>query len=189
MSKKAQYHTANFIISRFLLSKYSRKKKYKLNIAKRGFIRYIADCIDLTFKKHKKFQAKLSQKQIATQNCVSLKTIWRLSKELVKARILKHDDKNQIYSLGRVLIAYVKMTQGKEVRQNDVGLRYTSKRRISNSSNITNTKKLPSARKDEKKSATADVEKQSNSFGVIPETKEESQRRYEARTAYLKTKH
>ena len=139
-SKEKKEHTANFIVSRFFLSKYSRKKKYKLNLAKRGMIRYIADCIDLTFKKHKKFHAKLSQKQIATQNGVSLKTIWNLTKDLVSVNILKYDEKNQIYSFGRVLLAYVKITYPIEVRKNYVGLRSTSFLRTSNSSNITNNK-------------------------------------------------
>lgn len=137
--KEKREHTANYIISRFLMSKYSRKKKYKLNLAKRGFMRYVADCIDLTFKKHKRFQAKVTQKQIATQNCGGLKTVWRLSKSLIDKKIFKFDEKKQIYSFGIALLAYVKMTHPKEVRQNDVGLRSTSKRRTSNSSNSSNT--------------------------------------------------
>jgi len=137
--KEKKDHTANFIVSRFLMSKYSRKEKYDLNLAKRGLLRYIGDCIDLTYKKHKRFQAKISQSQIATQNGVERKTINRLSKQLVKKKLLKFDDKRQIYSFGLVLIAYTKLVHPKEVSHFGIGLRSESFCPTSNSSNSSNT--------------------------------------------------
>lgn len=185
MGKKKIEHTANFIISNFLLSKRRTKKVYKkLNASVMGAARYICDSIDLNFSKRKSLTTIIYQSQLAKFLCCTLKTVRAIIKKLIHFKIFNYDEKLHKFSLGALLRAWVKFTPAIEVGKNYPSDRSGYFLPLSKSSNITNKK--PSPNENQKLSPLADVSKQSTSYGVIIETPEESARKFEEQMKYLK---
>jgi 3-polyprenyl-4-hydroxybenzoate decarboxylase len=144
-------HTANFLVSNFLIHKICLKPIYGLKTIHIAILRYIADSIDVTYKKTKKFQTKLYQSQIAKFTFLTRRTINKEIQFLIKKRFIKVVDKN-IYLIGKVLYAWERRSHPQEVRTTITKLRSEKYVHTSNSSNFTN------------KHGFASVEKQSTSF-------------------------
>ena len=131
-------HTAAFLAKSFLMSSRCRKKIYKLNLGSIAILRYICDSIDLNYSARKKFHTRLYQGQIAKQNFCTIKTARGHIKSLIKARLLDFDEKNNTFTVGKVLSAWVKITYGIEVGKYYLPHRSRYFLPTSDSSDITN---------------------------------------------------
>ena len=95
-------HTANYLVSKFLNSKRSLKKIYRLRNSHITILRYICDSIDMNFSKTKRHSTKIYQSQIATYSRNSERTVRQALKHLIKKRLIKTTGKST-YSIGKVL--------------------------------------------------------------------------------------
>lgn len=136
--KEKKLHTANYIISRFLNSKRSLKKVYRLDIIDIALLRYIYDSIDLNYSKQKVFHTKIYQSQIARFCHCSLNTVKRRLKTLRQRRLIKYDSKRCLITIGQVLTAWLSQSYPKEVALTELSTRSSSPGPIANSSNFTN---------------------------------------------------
>ena len=116
MANKKKNHTANHIISTFLMSNRSLKKIYKLNATRIALIRYICDSIDMNFNKRKSLSTKLYQTQIAKHCHLERRTAGDHLKIIIKKRFLNWNENTHIYTLGKVL-----STWGDSPHQIEVG--------------------------------------------------------------------
>ena len=133
------HHSANFLVSSFLLSQRSLKKIYNLNPTAIAILRYICDSIDLTYKKTKSFQTKLSQSQISEYCHCSLRTISTHIKLLTRKRFLIFNEETLVYKVGCTLFAYANSAYPLDIRKSCVPPRYTQNLRTSNVSNFSNS--------------------------------------------------
>ena len=159
-------HTANFLISYFLLSKRSLKKIYGLRNSHISILRYICDSIDMNYAKRKQFSAKLYQTQIAKYSRNSERTVRDALKHLVKKRLIAYCGKSK-FTIGKILSIQAmvagRIDTGNHCRQD----RYRQPLPASNSSNLTNKSKEKnhkSYEQKDKQNAHASVENQSTSF-------------------------
>lgn len=100
-------HSARFLVSLFLMSKYSLK--YNLNSSHHSILRYLADLMDQNFKYFGIRHAKLSLSQVSLYSGCPLRTLKRSIVYLVSKRILKKEGKKgkmSIFITGNLLTAY-----------------------------------------------------------------------------------
>jgi len=152
-------HTANFLVSSFLISKRSLKKVYDFNLGNIAILRYLADSIDLNFKKRKCLKTKLHQSQIAKYCHCDPKTVRVHVEVLVRKKLIKYNPKLSTFTLGNVLKAWGKITATKDIGKISPLDRCRENLPTSYSSNISNKTAYQNNEKQ-----TADVATQSTSF-------------------------
>lgn len=148
-----QNHSANYIVSTFLLSKRSTKKIFRLNMARIGLLRYLCDSMDMAYKKIKKLATKLYQSQICRHCHIDRTNLTTHLKILIKKKFIKFDPITKIYSLGLILLTWGKSPHSQDMRRNTSQVRYEVNHHTSYSSNITNTPK-PNSSNQKPKSKT-----------------------------------
>ncbi len=107
MDSKESGHTARFLVSLFLISKYSLR--YVTSDSQCSILRYIADAMDEEFKISGHRKATLSLPQIVIYSRSSLATVKRCINHLVKFKILSKNGgkgKKPILWPGMLLRAY-----------------------------------------------------------------------------------
>jgi hypothetical protein len=100
-------HSARFLVSLFLMSKYSLK--YNLNSSHHSILRYLADCIDQNFKINQYRFIKISLTQIEKYTGCSLATVKRAIDYILSKRLLRKlgkQGKMPIFFIGKLLTAY-----------------------------------------------------------------------------------
>lgn len=179
-------HSANFLASSFLVSKRCLKPIYALTSYAALVLRYICDSMDLQFKKNKSHHTRLYHSQIAAHCFCSIDTVKRALALLIKKRLItKVKGKKCTFTLGQILIAWCCQHFSQDVVLIAPFARSSANSPISHSSNLSN--KRANAPEDQKHTLRPDVTKQSNSAGLVPETPEEANRKFQENMAYLKT--
>ena len=181
-------HTANYLSSRFLCSKISIEKKYAITCTNYAIIRYMCDSIDINNAKHKKYETKLYQSQIAKFTHLTRKTVNKALQHLFKIKLFKKVKspngklKKNTYTLGRLLPACNRRLQEKEVSPKVTDVRSVTLGYTSNSSYITNNSKRHPF-KHQKQKPAAGVETQTTAHKadtyVKKELSEEGKKHYE----------
>lgn len=184
---KGTNHTANFLVSSFLMSNRCLKPIYRLNSYATAILRYICDSMDIQFKKTRSLHTRLYHSQIAAHSFCSIDTVKRALNLLISKRLLsKVKDKKCTFTIGKILTIWGCQHYPLEVVLIAPFDRSRAISTTSNSSNITN--KRTSSKTDPKALImSTDVTKQSTSYGVTLESPEEAAKRFEEQMAYFRT--
>lgn len=131
-------HSANHIISSFILSKRSTKSIYSLNPARIGILRYLCDSMDIACKRTRVLRTRLYLSQISKHCHIDRKNLSKHLKELVAKKLLRFDRIKHSYSLGKVLLIWGESPHSQDMGRFAPSVRYGANRPISNSSNSSN---------------------------------------------------
>ncbi len=120
MAKKTK-HTLEFLLNNFYDSKRSTKSIHKLNPTALYILGYIIRSIDKSYKSRKKLSSQIYQAQIAKFCHTSVDTVQRQTALLVKKRLIKHDKKIHIYTIGWLFHALSNIQTSRNLRLTQEG--------------------------------------------------------------------